>query len=405
MNSNPGTNTHVAIACGGTGGHLFPGLAVGRELGARGARVTLLISPKEVDQAAVRGLTGLQTATLPAVGLQGRNYGAFLLGFARAWQSARRQFSDRAISQRPPDAILGMGGFTAAPPMLAGRQLGAATFVHESNTIPGRANRLMAPWTREAFTGFDGTAALLERSRVTCTGTPVRDHIAQLRHHRDPRLAKACLGLDPDKPVLLITGGSQGARGLNQWVCAALPGLASAAPDLQFIHLSGAPDQATVEAAHHPLGRRSMVRPFLQEMHLALAAADAVISRAGASSLAELAALRIPSILIPLPTAQDNHQFHNAQALARSGAAVLLPQSNPDPERLRSEVLTLLHDTTLRASMQQALIQIDRPEAASLIAESILEHLRQPFTQAVRRTSASRALPAAHRWIPFKEAA
>jgi UDP-N-acetylglucosamine--N-acetylmuramyl-(pentapeptide) pyrophosphoryl-undecaprenol N-acetylglucosamine transferase len=218
-------------------------------------------------------------------------------------------------------------------------------------------------------------------------------------------LAKACLGLDPDKPVLLITGGSQGARGLNQWVCAALPGLASAAPDLQFIHLSGAPDQATVEAAHHPLGRRSMVRPFLQEMHLALAAADAVISRAGASSLAELAALRIPSILIPLPTAQDNHQFHNAQALARSGAAVLLPQSNPDPERLRSEVLTLLHDTTLRASMQQALIQIDRPEAASLIAESILEHLRKPFTQAVRRTSASRALPAAHRWIPFKEAA
>jgi UDP-N-acetylglucosamine--N-acetylmuramyl-(pentapeptide) pyrophosphoryl-undecaprenol N-acetylglucosamine transferase len=89
MNSNPGTHTHVAIACGGTGGHLFPGLAVGRELGARGARVTLLISPKEVDQAAVRGLTGLQTATLPAVGLQGRNYGAFLLGFARAWQSAR----------------------------------------------------------------------------------------------------------------------------------------------------------------------------------------------------------------------------------------------------------------------------------------------------------------------------
>ena len=104
MRSNPGSNTHVAnthvaIACGGTGGHLFPGLAVGRELGARGAQVTLLISPKEVDQAAVRGLTGIQVATLPAVGLQGRNYGAFLLGFARAWQSARRQFSNRTLFQ------------------------------------------------------------------------------------------------------------------------------------------------------------------------------------------------------------------------------------------------------------------------------------------------------------------
>lgn len=213
MKHLPGSSTHVAIACGGTGGHLFPGLAVGRELGARGARVTLLISPKEVDQAAVQGLTGIQTATLPAVGLQGRNYGAFLMGFGRAWQAARRLFTDRSIALRPPDAILGMGGFTAAPPMLAGRHLGAATFLHESNTIPGRANRLMARWTQEAFTGFDETVARLGRARVTCTGTPVRDTIAQLRHHRDSQAAKACLGLDPAKPVLLITGGSQGSPG------------------------------------------------------------------------------------------------------------------------------------------------------------------------------------------------
>ena len=405
MKHLPGSSTHVAIACGGTGGHLFPGLAVGRELGARGARVTLLISPKEVDQAAVQGLTGIQTATLPAVGLQGRNYGAFLMGFGRAWQAARRLFTDRSIALRPPDAILGMGGFTAAPPMLAGRHLGAATFLHESNTIPGRANRLMARWTQEAFTGFDETVARLGRARVTCTGTPVRDTIAQLRHHRDSQAAKACLGLDPAKPVLLITGGSQGARGLNQWVCATLPALAATAPDLQFIHLSGTPDHVTVQAAHHPLGRRSVVRPFLQEMHLALAAADAVISRAGASSLAELAALQLPSILIPLPTAQDNHQFHNADALARSGAALLLQQSNPDPLRLQSAVLSLLQDSALRNSMQQALKQADRPDAASAIAESILEQLRQPFTQAIRRVVSSRTLPTAHRWIPFKEAA
>ncbi|MEN9545884.1 MAG: undecaprenyldiphospho-muramoylpentapeptide beta-N-acetylglucosaminyltransferase [Verrucomicrobiota bacterium] len=404
MKPLPGNHPHVAIACGGTGGHLFPGLAVGRELVARGARVTLLISPKEVDQAAVQGLDDLQTATLPAVGLQGRNYGAFLLGFARAWQAARRHFLDPDIGQRPPDAVLGMGGFTAAPPMMAGRQLGAATFLHESNTIPGRANRLMARWTRECFTGFDETAALLGRARVTCTGTPVRETIARLRRQSDPQAAKASLGLDPTKPVLLITGGSQGARGLNQWVCATLPRLAASAPDLQFIHLSGTPDLATVQAAHHPLGRRSWVRPFLQEMHLALEAADGVISRAGASSLAELAALRIPSILVPLPTAQDNHQFHNANALARCGAAVLMSQAEPDPEKLHAAILSLLDDSGRRASMQRELGALDRPEAATVIAQTILEHLRQPFTRAVRQT-APRAVPTTPRWIPFKEAA
>jgi UDP-N-acetylglucosamine--N-acetylmuramyl-(pentapeptide) pyrophosphoryl-undecaprenol N-acetylglucosamine transferase len=263
----------------------------------------------------------------------------------------------------------------------------------------------MARWTRESFTGFEETVARLGGARVRCTGTPVREQIAQLRHHRDAAAAKDCLGLDPAKPVLLITGGSQGARGLNQWMCATLPGLAAELPDLQFIHLSGSPDHETVRAAHHPLGRRSLVRPFLGEMHLALAAADAVISRAGASSLAELSALRLPSVLIPLPTAQDNHQFHNADALARHGAAILLSQANPDVERLRSAVVSVLRDDALRSSMQRALGEMDRPEAASVIAESILEHLRQPFTQAVRRRSPSRPLLSAHRWIPFKEAA
>ncbi|MFM8878788.1 MAG: glycosyltransferase, partial [Verrucomicrobiota bacterium] len=108
--SPPVSSLHVAIACGGTGGHLFPGLAVGRELAARGTQVTLLISPKEVDQAAIQGLSGLRTATLPAVGLQGRNYGSFLMGFLLACRAAHRCFSDRSSSRRPPEAILGMGG-------------------------------------------------------------------------------------------------------------------------------------------------------------------------------------------------------------------------------------------------------------------------------------------------------
>jgi UDP-N-acetylglucosamine--N-acetylmuramyl-(pentapeptide) pyrophosphoryl-undecaprenol N-acetylglucosamine transferase len=401
----PTSTLHVAIACGGTGGHLFPGLAVGRELAARGTRVTLLISPKEVDQAAVQGLGDLRTATLPAVGLQGRNYGSFLMGFMMAWRAAHRCFSDRSLSPRPPEAVLGMGGFTAAPPMLAGRRLGAAIFLHESNTVPGRANRMLARWTREAFTGFEETGGRWGRTRVTFTGTPVREAIARLRQGRDSRAAKNALGLDPERPVLLVTGGSQGARGLNRWVCDTLPGLAAAAPDLQLIHLSGTPDLPAVEAAHRTLGLRSVVLPFLQEMHLALEAADAVVSRAGASSLAELAALRLPSVLVPLPTAQDNHQHHNAAALSRTGAALLMEQSDPDPARLQGAILSVLKDPALRASMRTALGALDHPEAAATIAECILEHLRQPFTQAARRSTSARRLPLAARWMPFKEAA
>lgn len=399
------SSLHVAIACGGTGGHLFPGLAVGRELSARGTQVTLLVSPKEVDQAAVQGLGDLRTATLPAVGLQGRNYGAFLMGFGLAWRAAHRCFSDRSFSPRPPDAVLGMGGFTAAPPMLAGRRLGAATFLHESNTVPGRANRMLARWTRESFTGFEETGRRWGRTRVAFTGTPVREAIARLRQGRDPRAARATLGLDPEKPVLLITGGSQGARGLNRWVCDTLPGLVAAAPDLQFIHLSGTPDLASVQKAHQALATRSVILPFLQEMHLALEAADAVVSRAGASSLAELAALRLPSILIPLPTAQDNHQHHNAAALATTGAALMMDQAAPDPARLQEAILAVLKDPALRESMRAALGAMDHPEAAATIAECILEHVRQPFTQAARRGSSARGPAVPARWIPFKEAA
>lgn len=404
MNRPVGTSIHVAIACGGTGGHLFPGLAVGRELATRGAQVTLLVSPKEVDQEALPGI-GLATATLPAVGLQGGNVGSFLAGFLRAWRCAHRLFTGRSLGPRPPEAVLGMGGFTAAPPMLAGRRLGAAIFLHESNTVPGRANRLMARWVREAFCGFEETASRWGAARTTCTGTPVRGEIARLRHGRDAGAARIALGLDPSRPVLLVTGGSQGARGLNRAVCAALPGLAAAAPDLQFIHLAGVPDLAEVQAAHRPLGARSFVRPFLREMHRALEAADAAVSRAGASSLAELAAAGLPAVLVPLPTAQDDHQRHNASALAGVGAATLLGQAGLSPDRLMDAVLPLVRDDAKRLAMRRALAGLDRPDAAAAIAEGILHHLRQPFTQAVRRGPRGSGLPVGGRWMPFKEAA
>lgn len=378
---------HVAIACGGTGGHLFPGLAVARELASRGGRATLLVSPKEVDQAAVAGLSGVDVATLPATGLQDGRYVAFALGFLRAWRTAQRHFRTRPGR---PDALLAMGGFTAAPPFLAARLRGAATFLHESNTVPGRANRLLARFVDRAFVGFPEAADRLPARRIDTVGTPVRDSIARLREHRDPASARRTLGLDPDKPVLLVTGGSQGARGLNRLAAAALPGLALQVPDLQFIHLSGVPDHDTVRGAHAPFGSRSLVRSFLPEMHLALEAADVVVSRAGASSMAELAALRLPAVLVPLPTAADDHQARNADAFVRSGAALRLNQDSASPSDLVEAVRSLLPGGTHRGGLQLGLERLDRPSAAADIAEAILAQLREPFTQAARREAGGR---------------
>src|SRR5258705_5837092 len=156
----------VAIACGGTGGHLFPGLAVAEALRARDCNVTLLISPKEVDQKAIRNVSGLNVVTLPAVGLQSGSRIAFFRGFLRSLQMSRKLFRST-----PPQAALAMGGFTSAPPILAAKQAGARTFLHESNIIAGRANRLLARFVDEAFTGFEQTLSSLKARRGRRAGT------------------------------------------------------------------------------------------------------------------------------------------------------------------------------------------------------------------------------------------
>lgn len=353
----------VAIACGGTGGHLFPGLAVGEQLLQRGCDVTLLISPKEVDQQAVQSVQDMQVVTLPAVAYGRGQLGRFLSGFAQSYRAARRLFQ-----ARPPQAVLAMGGFTSAPPVLAGRAGGAATFLHESNTIPGKANRWLAHVVTQAFVGFPGAAARLHHPDILHTGTPVRPQFQP----GDPGSARMALGLDARRPVLLVMGGSQGASGVNDLVLAALPELGSALPELQYLHLTGPSDVDKVRQAYAGLGLRAVVRPFLSEMELALGAATVAVSRAGASSLAELAVMRLPAVLVPYPAAADNHQFHNAQAFAADGAACVLEQRRTSGTDLAAQVLRLVTDETVRAAMGRALERWDVPDAAARIAERIV---------------------------------
>ena len=375
----------VAIACGGTGGHLFPGLAVGEQLRQRGLPVTLLISPKEVDQAAVRNVLDLRIATLPAVALTGQNLPGFMAGAWRSYRQCRKLF--RA---QPPGAILAMGGFTSAPPLLAGRRLGAKTFLHESNAIPGRANRWLSWIVDRAFVGFAEAGPRLHTRRVTVTGTPVRP---QFR----PRSAEACrrlMGLDPARPTLLVMGGSQGARGVNDLFLAALPQLRERAPQFQFIHLTGAADFDSARARHAALGSGALVQAFSDAMETVMGAASVAISRAGASSLAELAALRLPALLVPYPDAADNHQWHNAHAYEQTGAALLLQQREATPELVAERILTLLADVEGARRLTTALAAWDRPGVAAAMAAIIAESLAAPAAESRSVSPLAGAAPA-----------
>jgi UDP-N-acetylglucosamine--N-acetylmuramyl-(pentapeptide) pyrophosphoryl-undecaprenol N-acetylglucosamine transferase len=356
-------SARIAIACGGTGGHLFPGLAVADQVARYGCAVTLLVSPKEVDQQAVAKVTGMNVVTLPAVGLTRGHGMAFLRGFVRSYRAASQIFRPS-----PPQVALAMGGFTSAPTILAARRLSARTFLHESNSIAGRANRWLSWAVEQAFIGFASAGSQLRCGRVTVTGTPVRPQI----HARPPESCRVTLGLEPSRPVMLVMGGSQGARGINNLVMQALPSLARLQPEWQWIHLTGPSECDEVTHAYASYNLRAIVRPFFDAIELALGAASAAVSRSGASALAELAAMRLPAVLVPYPSAAEQHQFHNALAFQESGAARLLPQQSATGEELVRLLVALVQQREVREPMQRALAQWHAPGAAALIARTML---------------------------------
>lgn len=360
------STSRVAIACGGTGGHLFPGLAVADALARRGCAVTLLVSPKEIDQQGVQGVAGMEIVTLPAIGLTRGRLMAFLRGFRQSYVAARRAFA-----AKPPSAALAMGGFTSAPPLLAARRLGAKIFLHESNSIPGRANRWLSWITDRAFVGFPCAARGLHTRRVIVAGTPVRPQFKP----GDAAACRRALGLDPARPVILVTGGSQGASGINDLAAQILPILGPRAAAWQWFHLTGQTGLEKARAAYTALSLTAKILPFFADMHVAMGAATAVIGRAGASSIAELAALRLPAVLIPYPAATDNHQFHNARALAETGAARLLVQADATPSQLAALLIELVENEPVRSRMQAALAQWHTPGAADQMAEQILSDI------------------------------
>jgi len=334
---------NAVIACGGTGGHLFPGIAVAEVLRERGHEVLLFVSEKEIDSLALSTRSQFRFEKLPTVGLPSI-YSPAIFGFLRRFAESLARC--RSIYQKfKPQIVLGMGGFTSTAPILAGRIRGIATLIHESNAVPGKANRIAAKMVRAVLLGFKEAAQFFPKVRTEITGTPIRTELKRL----DRQSARQKLGLQPDVSTMLVMGGSQGASGINQAIIKSLPLLRPAAAGLQVIHLSGTRDERFALENYRRERIPAFVAAFHHHMEEVYSAADFAVARSGAASLAEIAAFELPSILIPFPYAADDHQTRNAEIFARAGAAFILKESELTPELFAQKIRDMIaHPEQLR---------------------------------------------------------
>ena len=351
------------IACGGTGGHLFPGLAVAETLHERGHEVLLFVSEKEIDTTALRDHPEFRAEKLPSIGMPSNIVSPAFVGFIRRFWESYSQCK-KIYRKFRPSVVLGMGGFTSTAPILAARMKGLPCFVHESNTIPGRANRLASKFATSVLIGFEESRQRFPSANCINTGTPVRRNLGNPLERAD---AMKVFGLDPSRQTLLVTGGSQGASGINQLLFKSAPILAGSG--IQIIHLTGKNDDRLAAANYQRDDIPHYVAPFHHRMEEAYSASDLVISRAGASSLSEISKFGLPSILIPYPFATDDHQKANAEIYSQAGAAELVAEKEASPETFANLIATLLKDSGKRDKMSAMARKIAPGAAASNVAD------------------------------------
>lgn len=352
------------ISCGGTGGHLAPGIALAEELAARGHRVTLLISEKQVDARLAGQYPALEFRRIPGAPFSPSPRGLVRFGVQ---QARGLLFAYRQIRRLRPSVVVGFGGFTSAAVIVVGAIMGVPVALHEANRVPGRAIRTMAPLARRVYLPVGVTVKNALAGTVRFAGLPVRREIQRLER------AEACAvwGLDPAQAVVAILGGSQGASGLNEWARREAGPLAAKGVQLVCVTGPGRGGDETLTLSG-PAGRPVMVRfiPFCDRMAALLSAADLVISRAGAGTIAELVRCRVPAVLVPYPHAADNHQAANAAELVRQGGAEVLQQDDV-PDGLTPLVDALLAAPERRAAMRAQLAILDRHDPLQLIANDL----------------------------------
>lgn len=352
----------IVIAGGGTGGHLYPGLAVARALLARVADATVtFVGTSAGIESRVIPHEGFRLNVIRSAGLKGKSLGALMRGLfllpLSAWDAWR------TLSRLRPAVVIGVGGYSSGPVVLLAALRGIPTLLMEQNATPGLTNRLLARVVTAAAVTYQESVATFG-ARAFVSGNPVREAFFAA--------GAVPAGHSTDAPRVLVFGGSQGAHALNAAMVEAAPILAASSQRIAVTHQTGERDVAEVRAGYERAGLTARVEPFLYEMQNEMAAADVVVCRAGATTLAEVSAAGRAAILVPLPTATDDHQRHNAEAMVARQAAVLVEQRDLTGARLADEVLALARDPERRRTLGAAARSLARPDAAAVIVEKVL---------------------------------
>ena len=351
----------VLIAGGGTGGHLFPGIAIAEEVVTRhAANSVLFVGTAKGLEARVVPEEGYQLELVDVAGL--KRVGP--LAFLSALSLLPRAFlaSMRILKRFDPDVVVGVGGYASGPVVLAAWLKRIPTAIQEQNALPGFTNRVLGHFVRAIFIAFDEARAHFPKKKCHLTGNPIRR--AFLDNYLKPRSLAPTTDL-----TLLVTGGSRGAHVLNERVVAAIGKLAELKDRLVVIHQTGEKDVASITEAYRALGVRAEVSAFIRDMSSAYARVDLVVCRSGATTLAELTMCKKAALLVPFPFATDDHQAVNAKAMVDAGAALMIREEALTPERLADEVRALLGDDERRRKMERASGLLGRPEAGKEIAD------------------------------------
>lgn len=370
----------VVVSGGGTGGHIYPALAIAESLRRRMPEIELLY---------IGGTSGMEAEIVPERGVPFQAVTARKLRaplsletFAVA-ASLTRGYCEARVALRGfcADVVAVTGGYVAAATALAASRLGIPVLVHEGNAVPGRTNRLLARIARRICVTFPETAACFPSERTVVTGLPLRHDIVA-PPAVTPAIARSRFpGLDSDRFTLLVVGGSQGARALNRVTLRAAPALLQYG--VQILHQTGARNLTEVTEAARAGGLMGQAGyapvAYLDAMQMpfALRAADLLLCRGGVSTLAEGQRNALPMLVVPLPSAHADHQTANAKALAKSGAALLRPESALTPETLVQDVLALRRDVSARMELAKAARQLSYPDAADAVADEIFELARR----------------------------
>ena len=352
----------TAIACGGTGGHIFPGLATAEVLRQRGHDIELWLAGKDVETPALRGWAG-PVVTVPAEGLSS---GLTPRAFRSAWKLVRAaRLCRRQMRQRRPDVLLAMGSYASVGPVYAALREAVPVILHEANVLPGRAIRLFSRWADAVAVSFEESSYYLRHGELVRTGMPLRAELEQ-----------AAGAAEPAPPArefftILVMGGSRGAHRLNEIVSKAVARVHAAGHRVGVIHLAGFADEDAMRRAYEHAGVLHEVFPFAADMAAVYRRADLAVCRSGAATCAELAIFGVPALLVPYPFAAYDHQTANARALEKKGAADVVPEPDLDEEWLADYLVSAMRNPGRLARQRAAARQRASVRGAEALADLV----------------------------------